>query len=59
MKKSYKIYLTEADFIKLKEKAGSGRGAISRYIEKICREPICFLDSNVRALLKALNLKQG
>lgn len=57
MKKTIKIYLELEDFKKLQEKAGNGRGSISAYISKVAREPIAFLDSNVRALLKAINLK--
>ena len=57
MKKPLKIYLEEDDIRKLKEKAGNGRGAINQYITKIAREPVCFLDANVRVLIKTLNLK--
>lgn len=54
------IYLDPESHKKLIEKAGdagfSGRGALSYYINKIANEPICFLDTNVKLLLKMLNL---
>lgn len=60
MKKEIKIYLEEADLKRLKEKAEAlgfeGRGAISRYISKVSKQPIVFLDENVKALLNSLNL---
>lgn len=60
-KKPLKIYIEESDEHKLKIKAEQlgfiGRGSLSRYISKVAREPICFIDENVRAMLKALNLK--
>lgn len=59
MKKTIKIYLEEEDEKKLKLKAEAlgftGKGAISHYIEKISREPVAFLDENVKAVLKALS----
>lgn len=61
MKKCYKIYLTEEDFNKLISKANQsgfyGRGSVSAYINKVANESICFLDSNVKALLSALQLR--
>lgn len=57
MKQPIKIYLEKEDYEKLKQKAGIGRGAISNYISRVCREPVCFLSEDVRALLKSLNLK--
>lgn len=57
MKKIIKVYLDQEDLNKLKQKAGQGRGAISKYITKICREPVAFLDDNVRAVLGVLNFK--
>lgn len=61
MKKVIKVYLEGSDEANLKEKAEEcgfiGRGAVSHFIEKICREPIIFLDGNTKLMLKALNLK--
>jgi len=31
-----------------------GRGALTKFIEKIAREDICFLDKNLRKMLKVL-----
>ena len=42
---------------RLLDKSKSLGMSITAYIEKISREPIVFLDSNVRALLNALNFK--
>jgi len=60
MKQTIKIFLEPEDIKKLKEKAEEldfkGRGAVSHYIEKISREQICFLDSNVKLILKTLSL---
>lgn len=55
--KTIKIYLSDEEYNRLKQKAGAGRGKIQDYIRKVCNEPVCFLDSNVRAILKALDLK--
>jgi len=61
MKQTIKIYLEPEDLKKLIKKANesgfSGRGALSYYIEKIAKEPIAFLDENVKALLRSINLK--
>ena len=61
MKQTIKIYLEEQDLQKLKSKATQsgfeGRGYITRFIEKVSREPIVFLDSNTKTMLKALDLK--
>ena len=61
MKKSYKIYLDEADYKKLKQKAeglfGEERGAVGSYIRKVSNEPIVFLDSNTKLLLDALKVR--
>jgi hypothetical protein len=60
MKKAIKVYLEPADEKSLKQKAetlfGYGRGSVSKYIEKITREPVCFIDDNVLKILGALNL---
>lgn len=56
-----KVYLEKRDIDRLKGKAEQagfvGRGSISAYIKKICDEPICFLDSNVKSILKLVNQK--
>jgi len=61
MKNTYKIYLEEGDYRKLLAKAKEigleGRGATSHYIEKICKEPVVFLDNNARQVLKLIGLK--
>jgi hypothetical protein len=59
MKKAIKIYLTPEVENALKQKANAlftGRGAVSRYIERIAVEPVCFLDANVKAILGLLNV---
>lgn len=61
MKKSYKIYLEPEDYARLEIKAvelfKTKRGSVSKYIQKISREPVVFLDSNLRAMLEILKLK--
>jgi len=63
MKKTIKIYLEEEDIKRLRSKAEQsgfiGRGNLNHYLEKIARQPICFLDENVKAMLSVLNLKQA
>ena len=58
MKQPIKIYLDSETRKKLLQKAGetgfSGRGALTRFVEKIAAEDICFLDENLRKMLKAL-----
>lgn len=58
MKQPIKIYLDFETKKKLLEKANEtgfyGRGALTRFIEKISVEDICFLDENLRKMLKAL-----
>jgi len=58
MKQPIKIYLDSETKKKLLEKANEtgfyGRGALTRFIEKISVEDICFLDENLRKMLKAL-----
>ena len=58
MKKPIKIYLdseTEKKLIKKAEETGfSGRGALTKFFEKIAHEDICFLDKNLRKMLRAL-----
>lgn len=59
IKKRVEIWLESEDvkriILKAKECGFEGKGAISRYIEKIAREPICFIGQDVRSILKALN----
>ena len=58
MKQPIKIYLDSETKKKLIEKANEtgfyGRGAMTRFIEKIAAEDVCFLDENLRKMLKAL-----
>ena len=58
VKHEYKLYISDEDLNRLRDKAKSigieGRGAIGHYIVKIAREPIAFLDANLLAMLKAL-----
>ena len=61
VKKTLKIYLDDSDVTKLNlkvEEAGfSGRGSLSQFITKISREPIVFLDQNLKKMLRTLDLK--
>ena len=61
MKQPKKIFLEPEDWKKLEKKADTlnftGKGSLSRYIEKVAKEPIVFMDSNARTLLDALDLK--
>lgn len=58
MKQPVKIYLDSETKKKLMQKASetgfSGRGAITKFIEKIASEDICFLDENLRKMLKVI-----
>jgi len=58
MKQPIKIYLDSETRKKLLQKAGEtgfqGRGALTKFVEKIAVEDICFLDENLRKMLKAL-----
>ncbi|MBM3228559.1 hypothetical protein FJZ20_01585 [Candidatus Pacearchaeota archaeon] len=58
MKQPIKIYLNFETKKKLMQKADetgfSGRGALTKFIEKVAAEDICFLDDNLRKMLKAL-----
>jgi len=58
MKQPIKIYLDSETKKKLIEKVNEtgfyGRGAMTRFIEKIAAEDVCFLDENLRKMLKAL-----
>jgi len=58
MKQPVKIYLDSETKKKLMQKASetgfSGRGAITKFIEKIASEDICFLDENLKKMLKVI-----
>jgi len=58
MKQPIKIYLNFETKKKLIQKANEtgfcGRGALTKFIEKIAAEDICFLDENLRKMLKVL-----
>jgi hypothetical protein len=58
MKEPVKIYLdleTKRKFIKKANETGfSGRGALTKFVEKIAEEDICFLDENLRKMLEVL-----
>ncbi len=58
MKQQTKIYLNFETKKKLIQKANetgfSGRGALTKFIEKIAVEDICFLDENLRKMIKTL-----
>ncbi len=58
MKQPIKIYLDSETKKKLIDKAGEtgfyGRGALTKFMEKIAIEDICFLDENLRKMLKTL-----
>ena len=58
MKHPVKVYLDSKTKKKLLQKAHEtgfyGRGALTRFIEKIANEDIVFLDKNLRKMIKAL-----
>jgi len=58
MKQPIKIYLNSETKKKLLQKANEtgfyDRGALTKFIEKIATEDICFLDENLRKMLKVL-----
>ena len=58
MKQPIKIYLNSEIKKKLIQKANetgfSGRGALTKFVEKIAIEDICFLDKNLRKMLKVI-----
>ena len=58
MKRPIKIYLDFETQKKLLKKANEtgfdGRGAMTKFVEKIASEDICFLDDNLRKMLRAL-----
>ncbi len=58
MKQPIKIYLdfeTQKKLLKKANETGfTGRGALTKFVEKIAAEDICFLDDNLRKMLRAL-----
>jgi len=58
MKQPIKVYLDSETQKKLLKKASetgfTGRGALTKFIEKIAAEDICFLDDNLRKMLHTL-----
>ncbi len=58
MKEPVKIYLSPETRKKLLKKANEtgfyGRGALTKFLEKIAVEDICFLDENLRKMLKTI-----
>ena len=58
MKQPVKIYLdseTKRKLLKKVDETGFyGRGALTKFMEKIASEDICFLDENLRKMLKML-----
>ena len=58
MKQPIKVYLdpeTQKRLLKKANETGfNGRGALTKFVEKIAAEDICFLDDNLRKMLKAL-----
>lgn len=58
MKQPIKVYLDSETRKRLIQKANetgfNGRGATTKFIEKIAMEDICFLDENLRKMLRVL-----
>ncbi len=58
MKQPIKVYLDPETRKKLIQKANetgfNGRGSLTKFMEKIAVEDICFLDENLRKMLKVL-----
>ena len=58
MKQPIKVYLDPETQKRLLKKANEtgfyGRGALTKFVEKISTEDICFLDDNLRKMLRAL-----
>jgi hypothetical protein len=58
MKRPIKIYLdfeTQKKLVKKANETGfNGRGALTKFVEKIAIEDICFLDDNLRKMLRVL-----
>lgn len=60
--KAIKVYLDEKEIQNLKLKAEQlgfvGRGWLSQFIRRIAREPIVFIDENVKAVTSLFSLKE-
>ena len=60
MKHTLKVYLDTETESKLKRQAEevgiNGRAWLTHYIELIAKENICFLDNNLKKVLKALKV---
>ena len=58
MKQPIKVYLDSETQKKLLKKANEtgfyGRGAMTKFMEKIAVEDICFLDDNLRKMLRTI-----
>ena len=58
MKQPIKVYLDSETKRRLMQKANDtgfyGRGSVTKFIEKIAIEDICFLDENLRKMLRTL-----
>ena len=58
MKQAIKIYLDSDTRRRLVQKANetgfNGRGSLTKFIEKVAAEDICFLDDNLRKMLRTL-----
>lgn len=63
MKRRYNIWMEPESMKQLLRRASEagfdGKGGLSRYLERIAKQPICFLDDNVRMLVEGLHLKIG
>ncbi len=61
MKKTIKIYIEFSDLQQLESKASElgykGRAWLSRFIEKIAREDLVFLDKNFKKIARAFIIK--
>jgi hypothetical protein len=53
-KKAFKVYLSQADYNMLLQKAAElniiGKGSLSHLLVKLANEPIIFMDSNLKKL---------
>ena len=60
--KAIKVYLDEKEIQNLKLKAEqlgfTGRGWLSQFIRRIAREPIVFIDENVKAVTSLFSLRE-
>ncbi|MEM3091433.1 MAG: hypothetical protein QXD05_01920 [Candidatus Pacearchaeota archaeon] len=58
MKQPIKVYLDSETRKKLIQKANetgfNGRGSLTKFLEKIATEDICFLDENLRKMLRII-----